>query len=171
MYLIYNKKTKKVLQINEKPFFAYNKNLCEECYIDGLPYKSDNQYYEVINVREETKVIKEAYSQEETYFNEETGLEEVKIVEYPAVTKTYLTCDVVVIDRPQISEEEKAIALEKAKLKKYEEMVEQLIRQKYNLSQELAILRQRDSKPTEFAYYNLYAEECKAQAKAKVYGN
>ena len=171
MYLIYNKKTKKVLQINEKPFFDYNKNLCEECYIDSLPYKSNNQYYEVFNVREETKVLQEAYSEKIRVYNEELDIDEIKVVEYPAETETYLTCDILVKDRPQMSEEEKAKTLEKAKLKKYEEMVEQLIRQKYNLSQELAILRQWDSKPTEFAYYNLYAEECKAQAKAKVYGN
>lgn len=127
MYLIYNKKTKKVLQVNEKPFFAYNKNLCEECYIDGLPYKSDNQYYEVVNVREETKVIKEAYSQEETYFNEELGVDEVKVVEYPAVTKTYITCDVLVKDRPQISEEVKAQMLAKRNaLKEIEELKQKL---------------------------------------------
>ena len=48
---------------------------------------------------------------------------------------------------------------------KYEAYVEQLIRKKYTVSQELAILRQRDTKPEEFTVYNTYAEECKAQAK------
>jgi hypothetical protein len=43
--------------------------------------------------------------------------------------------------------------------------VECLIRKKYSLSEELAILRQRDEKLTEFAEYNSYAEECKAKAK------
>lgn len=47
----------------------------------------------------------------------------------------------------------------------YGELVEQLIRQKYSVSAELAILRQRDEKPTEFAEYNQYAEQCKAKAK------
>lgn len=47
----------------------------------------------------------------------------------------------------------------------YEERVEMLIRQKYSVSAELAILRQRDTKPAEFAEYNAYAEQCKAKAK------
>ena len=48
---------------------------------------------------------------------------------------------------------------------KYRERVGQLIREKYSLSDELAILRQRDEKPEEFAAYHEYAEACKAQAK------
>lgn len=47
----------------------------------------------------------------------------------------------------------------------YEEKVVQLIREKYSVDDELAILRQRDSKPEEFAEYNAYCEECKAKAK------
>ena len=49
----------------------------------------------------------------------------------------------------------------------YEEYVNTLIREKYTLSQELAILRQRDSKPEEYAAYNAYCEECKAVAKTR----
>ena len=47
----------------------------------------------------------------------------------------------------------------------YGELVEQLIRRKYTVSAELAILRQRDEKPDEFTAYNAYAEQCKAEAK------
>lgn len=47
----------------------------------------------------------------------------------------------------------------------YGELVERLIRKKYSLSEELAILRQRDTKPDEYAEYNDYAEQCKAEAK------
>lgn len=47
----------------------------------------------------------------------------------------------------------------------YGELVESYIREKYSLSAELSILRQRDTKPEEFAEYNIYAEECKAKAK------
>lgn len=47
----------------------------------------------------------------------------------------------------------------------YGELVERLIREKYSVSAELAILRQRDEKPTEFAEYNTYAEQCKKKAK------
>ena len=49
----------------------------------------------------------------------------------------------------------------------YEEYVNALIREKYTLSQELATLRQRDTKPEEYAEYNEYCETCKAQAKIK----
>ena len=47
----------------------------------------------------------------------------------------------------------------------YENKVVALIRQKYNINQELAILRQRDTKPEEFAEYNEYVEQCKKQVK------
>ena len=50
----------------------------------------------------------------------------------------------------------------------YEEYVNTLIREKYTLSQELAILRQRDTKPEEYAAYNEYCEDCKAKAKATI---
>lgn len=49
----------------------------------------------------------------------------------------------------------------------YENYVNTLIREKYTLSQELAILRQRDSKPEEYAAYNAYCEMCKAEAKVR----
>ncbi len=58
--------------------------------------------------------------------------------------------------------------LEKRKQEKYESRVSALIRAKYTLNQELSILRQRDTKPAEFAEYNAYAEECKAKAKAEL---
>lgn len=43
--------------------------------------------------------------------------------------------------------------------------VEALIRERYTVSDELAILRQRDTKPEEFEQYNAYCEECKMHAK------
>ena len=47
----------------------------------------------------------------------------------------------------------------------YEELVEQLIREKYSVNQELAIQRQRETKPGEFEEYFAYCEECKSIAK------
>ena len=49
----------------------------------------------------------------------------------------------------------------------YATLVEKKIRRKYPLSSELAILRQRDTKPEEFAEYNAYAEACKNEARAE----
>ena len=47
----------------------------------------------------------------------------------------------------------------------YPQLVENKIRTKYSVSAELAILRQRDTKPEEFAEYNAFCELCKAEAK------
>ena len=53
----------------------------------------------------------------------------------------------------------------------YGQTVDSLIRKRYSLWDELAILRQRDEKPEEYAAYNAYCEECKAKAKAIVFGD
>lgn len=47
----------------------------------------------------------------------------------------------------------------------YGETVNGLMRRKYTLSEELAILRQRDTKAEEFEVYNAYAESCKEEAR------
>ena len=47
----------------------------------------------------------------------------------------------------------------------YENKIVSLIRKKYSVNQELAILRQRDTKPQEFTEYNEYVEQCKEQVK------
>lgn len=50
----------------------------------------------------------------------------------------------------------------------YENLVTTKIRKRYSLNQELAILRQRDTKEEEFVAYNAYAEQCKIEAKAEM---
>ena len=50
----------------------------------------------------------------------------------------------------------------------YESKIVAEIRKKYNINQELAILRQRDTKPEEFAEYNEYVEQCKAKIKSEM---
>ena len=47
----------------------------------------------------------------------------------------------------------------------YGNVVEEFIRQRYSVSQELAIQRQKDAKPEEYIDYYDYCEECKAEAK------
>ena len=54
--------------------------------------------------------------------------------------------------------------------KLYENLIVKKIRAKYSINQELAILRQRDSKPDEFNAYNSYVEQCKAAVKAEMEG-
>ena len=58
-------------------------------------------------------------------------------------------------DSPEIPEVEQT----------YNEKVVDLIREKYSLDEELAIQRQRDTKPEEFKEYFTYCEECKHRAK------
>ena len=60
----------------------------------------------------------------------------------------------------RLEKEKQAIANEE-----YEKKVVALIRQKYNVNQELAILRQRDTKPLEYQEYYDYVEQCKEQVK------
>ena len=52
----------------------------------------------------------------------------------------------------------------------YAQTVERLIRRRYSLSDELSLGRQQSRKPEEFAKYDAYCEECKQQARLKVYG-
>ena len=47
----------------------------------------------------------------------------------------------------------------------YEQRVVNRIREVYSIDDELAILRQRDSKPYEFAEYNAFVEQIKAEER------
>ena len=47
----------------------------------------------------------------------------------------------------------------------YESEVIRRIRKRYTVNQELAILRQKDVKPDEFAEYDDFVERCKAEVK------
>lgn len=47
----------------------------------------------------------------------------------------------------------------------YEMLIVSKIRERYTIDQELALLRQRDTKPEEFTEYNTYVELCKAEIK------
>lgn len=53
----------------------------------------------------------------------------------------------------------------------YENRVNDLIRSRYMLSEELAILRQKDEKPDEYRAYFAFCEECKAKAKVELEQN
>lgn len=46
-----------------------------------------------------------------------------------------------------------------------DEIINALIRTKYGVSEEFAILRQRDTKAEEFASYNAFCESCKTLGK------
>ena len=54
--------------------------------------------------------------------------------------------------------------------KLYANLVSKLIREKYSVDDEMAILRQKETKPEEWKEYNSYCEDCKAKAKGEIYG-
>lgn len=72
----------------------------------------------------------------------------------------------------EITAEEIALMREEAKKHQaeipqpsYDELVDAEIRKRYSISQEFAILRQRDEKPEEYIEYYAYCEQCKATVK------
>ena len=66
----------------------------------------------------------------------------------------------------KIIKEEKEQSVEPVnQIMSYEKLVVQLIREKYTLDDELAIQRQKETKPDEWSEYFAYCEECKAKAK------
>ena len=69
----------------------------------------------------------------------------------------------IVVPRPAPTAEQKQA--------QYERRVDELIRSKYTLSQELSIIRQQATKSEEYQAYFDYCEECKAKARVEVYGN
>ena len=50
----------------------------------------------------------------------------------------------------------------------YEDTIIRKIRRRYTVNQELAILRQRDTKPAEFGAYNAYVEQCKREVREEM---
>lgn len=90
------------------------------------------------------------------------------IVNYINGVKLYLPKQEVIEDYEEIDDE----TLEAEKKhneevdgKKYIDYIERKIREKYTISEELAIQRQRDEKAEEFKEYYEYCEEVKKQAK------
>lgn len=75
-----------------------------------------------------------------------------------------------VSDNGEVSFTLSAEAEAKNKREAYEQKADSLIREKYTISQELSILRQRDEKPEEYAEYYAYCEQCKTTARAEIYG-
>ena len=88
-------------------------------------------------------------------------------------TRTHEVPVMKAVTRDATPEEERVYAEEKKKYleaKTYAQRVSEYIREKYSLDAELAILRQKDEKPEEYAAYYAYAEECKREALAECGG-
>ena len=79
-------------------------------------------------------------------------------------TTRELTAEEIAEMQSSIVNEEKAYWLSNS----YDELVNTEIRKRYSVSQEFAILRQKDEKPTEYAEYFAYCEKCKAFVKEQI---
>ena len=56
-----------------------------------------------------------------------------------------------------------------SKDKLYANLVSKLIRERYSVDDEMAILRQKETKPDEYEAYNAFCEDCKAKARKEIY--
>lgn len=66
-----------------------------------------------------------------------------------------------------MTDRQRRLAEKAGKLDKiYGQQVNKLIRKRYTAADEIAILRQRDEKPDEYAEYCAFAEACKEAARA-----
>ena len=111
----------------------------------------------VINVIPAQEEVKEVYHYEYVEY-ENGGRDRIKIIDTPYSPKK---------PQEEVYEEIQVYVpyTQEELILKQEDEIVKLIRQKYNINQELAILRQREVKPEEFADYNEYVEQCKKQVK------
>lgn len=95
------------------------------------------------------------------------GIEYKGTIDFQKLLYAKLENGQIVYDEMAYQKDREKIAIVQKQID-YENLVESKIRQKYTLSQELAILRQRDSKPSEYQEYFDYCEHCKANAKMEI---
>lgn len=110
-------------------------------------------------IEERTRIIPATYDSEGNIVTEERN--ETYTIEIPVMQA---------LTRDATPEEERVYAEEKKKYleaKTYAQRVSEYIREKYSLDAELAILRQKEEKPEEYAAYYAYAEECKRKARSE----
>ncbi len=143
-YIYVDKNNNEVIEIKDKRV-EHSDNLII-CEVESIPEKYD--YLIAENVREEVKNVKETQDD----YDEKGNKISVEVVSL----KKYNTCNLVAKFAPQLSKSNTEKLLEAERSDK----ITSLIRKKYSLNEELAILRQRYSKPEKFKEYNLYAESC-----------
>ena len=65
----------------------------------------------------------------------------------------------------EVSRTDKIVTIKRYSSKSYDEIVEDMVKTKYSLAQEIAILRQQYTKIDEYQEYYKFVEQCKALAK------
>ncbi len=93
------------------------------------------------------------------------GLKEKLISAYRAQKNQEVSKINNTVNQPrELTEEEK----EAQRQVRYKQRVKQLIRQRYSVEDEVALLRQQNDKGDEYEEYYAYCEACKAKAKAEL---
>ena len=111
----------------------------------------------VINVIPAQEEVKEVYHYEYVEY-ENGGKDRIKIIDTPYQPKK---------PQEEVYEDIKVYVpyTQEELILKQEDEIVKLIRKRYSINQELAILRQRDTKPLEYQEYYDYVEQCKKQVK------
>lgn len=142
MYIVYNKSDLGVVHFLGKKPISVSDNLgVAEC--SNIP-EGDFGYFTVHNLSTKSEKFTEVEQNPVTKTDEEGN-------EYESYEEK--VCDLVGHKREIVD------------TRSYSEKVVSLIREKYSLDEELAIQRQRDTKPEEFQEYFEYCEQCKAKVK------
>ena len=165
-YVAFMKSTKRVVHISKEQLSKQPNNYYGEVEFYGeLPQKYD--YLTIENLQEKTdtwteKEIVESY--------DDNGNLVTKEAEVPK-SRTYNTCELVANFRPAPTPEQ----IEKQKEAKYKASVTSLVRKKYDANAVEALLanyaEDKEKYQEEFSTFAAYRKECKAQARAEVYGN
>ncbi len=142
-YILIAKSTNKVSNIRNKKPLCYTDNLLL-AEVESLPDKYD--YLTAENIREKIDTWQEVI---EDY--DDNGDLVSKEVEK---SRTYTTCDLIANFKGD------RVISETIKEKIRNDKIVRLIRKKYSVDEELAILRQKDTKPDKFNEYFSYASEC-----------
>lgn len=147
MYVIFDKNNKKVVYVGNTMPASYTTDILALAEAHTVPDEYD--YLTVAN----------------EHYDTEDVIPEVIVEDIEQSELGTLRCELVAHFYTKSVEQ---VAREKQQ--EYETLVEKLIRKRYAISQELAILRQRDSKPEEYTAYFEHAENCKLTAKKEIYG-
>ena len=171
-YIVFDNKTKRVvLPPSNKPYTDLTEYVTQ-CEVEEVPSKYD--YLLADNVKERTRIIKEAYTEKVIEYNEDTGVEITKLVEVPQETETYYTCDLIAKFYEYTPEQ-----IEKQKEKRYHDLVDKYIRQKYSQGDMEAIINnyldykenyQNENALIEYNKMQNYRKECKGKAHKEIYG-
>lgn len=109
----------------------------------------------------DVEIISEPYNYQIAIVPDEIDIGEITYTDFDIVDGKYIFNE---------SRYNNRITAEKEYVKnlEYKTKIDKLIRQRYSINDEIAILRQRECKPEEYAEYNAYCEQCKAQAKSEL---